>query len=211
MTNTISRRPTLSGALAAAAATILLVAGCSAPAPAESAPTQSTAVQDNTLIADLGFAGMSAKDIITELDTLPVAQRSTELMASIRPDELVLMDAGKREAAVSMPADEFYVSVAPYVSQTHECHFHSLTTCLGELQNQDVDVTVTNDATGEVLLEDTLRTYDNGFVGLWLPRGIEATLTMGHGGKSATVPMSTRNADDATCVTTAKLSPPRPA
>lgn len=185
---------------AAACATILFAAGCSAPAPAE------TSVNDQQLIADLGFEGRSAKDIITELDALPVAERPTRLMASIRPNELVLADAAKREAAVPMPADEFYVSVAPYVGQTHECHFHSLTTCLGELQNQDVDVTVTNDKTGEVLIQDRARTYDNGFLGLWLPRGIDATLALSHDGMSATQALSTKSNDDATCVTTARLT-----
>lgn len=199
MTTPISRR-SLFGTIGAAAA-VLFIAGCStaAPTPAESAADQS-------LITELGFEGMSAKDIITELDTLPVAERSTQLMASIRPAELILMDAAQREAAVPMPADEFYVSVAPYVSQTHDCHFHSLTTCRGELANQDVAVTVTNDKTGEVLVAESLRTYDNGFMGLWLPRGIDATLTLGFDGKSATQSLSTKGNDDATCVTTANLS-----
>lgn len=30
--------------------------------------------------------------------------------------------------------DEFYVSVTPYLEQTHDCFFHSRTTCLGELR-----------------------------------------------------------------------------
>ena len=199
MTPTISRRSVV-GTMTAAAASLLLAAGCSAPAPVE------TAASDRSLIADLGFEGMGAKDIITELDALPVAERSTQLMASIRPGELVLVDAAKREAAVSMPADEFYVSVAPYVDQTHECHFHSLTTCLGELANKDMDITVTNDQTGEVLVKEGLSTYDNGFMGLWLPRGIDATLTVDYDGKSGTQPLSTKTTDDATCVTTLQLS-----
>lgn len=204
MNTSFSRR----SMFAAASATILFAAGCSAPAPspAESAAPAETAAPGQQLIAGLGFEGRSAKDIITELDAQPVAERPTRLLASIRPHELVLLDAAQREAAVPMPADEFYVAVAPYVGQTHECHFHSLTTCLGELQNQDVHVTVTNDKTGEVLIQDTVRTYDNGFLGLWLPRGIDATLSLARDGKSATQALSTKSDDDATCVTTAKLT-----
>lgn len=205
MNSTTSRRLTLSGTIAAAAATLLLVAGCSAPEPAEP-PAGSSITQGQELLADLGFEGMNAKDIITELDSLPVAERSTQLMASIRPGEVILLDAAKREAVVPLPADEFYVSVAPYVSQTHECHFHSLTTCVGEMANEDVSVTLTNDATGDVLIKETLRTFDNGFLGLWLPRGIDATLALEHEGLSATQALSTKNADDATCVTTSKLT-----
>ncbi|MEV8181241.1 CueP family metal-binding protein [Specibacter sp. NPDC078692] len=203
MTKHITRRTALSGIIAAAAATILFVAGCSAQAP-ESASSTPAGAQN--LIAELGFSGKNAKDIITELDRLPLAERSTELMASIRPDFLVLKDAANREASVPMPEDEFYVSVAPYVSQTHGCHFHSLTTCVGELANQSVDVEVTNDATGEVIMKKAVQTYDNGFMGLWLPRGIAATLVVTHDGLTATQQLSTKADDDATCVTTAQLS-----
>ena len=105
-----------------------------------------------------------------------------------------------------MPADEFYVSFAPYVSRTHDCHFHSLTTCVGELQNAEVSVKITDDATGEVLVDDSLTTFDNGFVGLWLPRGIDATVTVEHDGKTASSPITTQGDDAATCVTTLHLA-----
>ena len=72
-----------------------------------------------------------------------------------------------------MPSDEIYVSAAPYQSQTHDCYYHSPTGCLGELRNADVAVTVTDTATGEVIVDEDTRTLDNGFVGIWLPRGIE--------------------------------------
>ncbi|GMA34464.1 CueP family metal-binding protein [Demequina litorisediminis] len=73
-----------------------------------------------------------------------------------------------------MPDDAFYVSLAPYVDTTHECYFHSLTTCTGEMQGEDIDVTVTDVETGEVLVDEAMTTFDNGFVGLWLPRDAEA-------------------------------------
>ncbi len=200
MNTTFSRR----SLFAAAGATILFAAGCSAKTPGSGSAPAGSANPD--LIAELGFAGMDAKEIITELDALPLEQRPAGIMASIRPDELVLMDAAKREAAVPMPADEFYVSVAPYVAQTHECHFHSLTTCVGEQRNKEMSVTVKDNATGKAVLEEKRSTFDNGFMGLWLPRGIDATLTIGFDGKSATQALSTKAGDDATCVTTAQLT-----
>ncbi|MFS4491238.1 CueP family metal-binding protein, partial [Dietzia kunjamensis] len=48
-------------------------------------------------------------------------------------------------------------------------------------------------------------TYDNGFLGLWLPRGITATLTIDHDGRTATAPISTGD-DDLTCLTTMQLA-----
>ena len=77
--------------------------------------------------------------------------------------------------AAALPEDQFYVSIAPYVDQTHECYYHNLASCQGELVGEDLDVTITSDD-GEVLVDETVTTYDNGFVGFWLPRDIEGTI-----------------------------------
>ncbi|MDP9822944.1 hypothetical protein J2S59_002753 [Nocardioides massiliensis] len=72
-----------------------------------------------------------------------------------------------------MPEDRFYLAVAPYVDQTHECFYHSLTTCLGELDSADVRVKIVDEANDEVLVDEVRTTFDNGFLGFWLPRDIE--------------------------------------
>ena len=48
---------------------------------------------------------------------------------------------------------------------SHGCFYHSLTTCLGELDNEDIQVTITDEATGEVLVDEATTTFDNGFIG----------------------------------------------
>ena len=149
------------------------------------------------------FQGQTAQEIIAELDQTPVSDRATDLIASIRADELILSDQSG-QLSIDMPADEFYISAAPYTTTTHECFYHSLTTCTGELANAPVKVTVVADS-GETILEENTTTYDNGFVGIWLPRNIDATLTIEHDGLTSTQPIST--GDEApTCITTAKLA-----
>ena len=49
---------------------------------------------------------------------------------------------------VDLPDNQTYVSIAPYLTSTHDCFYHSLTTCLGELDNEDIQVTITDDAIG---------------------------------------------------------------
>ncbi len=190
----------------------LILSGCvgttSAPGQAPT-PTTSVSTADSTepgILTDHDLAGLDARQIIERLDSLPVADRPTDLIASIRPDQLLLSDDQGRELSVPMPADAFYLSLAPYLNGTHDCHFHSLTTCLGELQNTDVKLIVTDATTGEAVLEESRRTYDNGFVGVWLPRGIDADLTVEHAGRTATTTVSTRGAEDATCLTTLRLT-----
>jgi len=96
------------------------------------------------------------------------------------------------------------VSIAPYIETTHECYFHSLATCQGELVDEPVDVRIT-DADGAVLVEESATTYANGFVGYWLPEDVEGTIEITQGDLSGNVPFSTTEGSP-TCVTTLQLT-----
>lgn len=186
-------------------AVALLLAGCSSSStPSSDAETGAPAAADaSSLLRDFGLDGMDTREVIDHLDRLGGDERPTDLMASIRTDEVVLSD-GTRETTLAMPADELYVSMAPYVDQTHDCFFHSLTTCQGELMNADVDILVRDDQ-GEVVLEETTTTYANGFVGVWLPRDLTGTVALTVDGRSVEAPLST-TADSATCLTGLQLA-----
>ena len=194
--------------LAVAAAVVacgLLLAGCASGPEAQPSSSSSASSAAAPVLADHDLAGLEAPEVIERLDTMALADRPGDLMASVQPDAVVVTDGQGREARLPMPEDQVYVSVAPYVDQTHECHFHSLTTCVGELGDESVDVMLTG-ADGEVLVDETRRTYDNGFVGLWVPRDLDATLTITHDGRTGTAPITTRDPDDPTCVTTLQLT-----
>ena len=193
-------------AATATLAAALVLAGCTtASSPEPAPPSTSSQPVDNELLADHDLDGFDAAQVIERLDTMPVADRPTDLIASVQPDALVLTDDQERETQLPMPEDEVYISVAPYREQTHDCYFHSLTTCLGELANTEVQVTLTGED-GDVLLDEVRQTYDNGFVGIWVPRGIDVTLTIEHEGQTGTATISTMNEDDATCITTLQLT-----
>lgn len=155
-------------------------------------------------LADYDLDGLDGREITERLDAMPVTDRPEDLIASVEPHTLVLYDNSGSETSISLPEDEFYLSIAPFIEQTHDCHFHSLTTCLGELANEEIEITVTDEADA-VIVDETVRTYDNGFAGLWLPRDIEATLAVTQGERTATVPISTTE-DAPTCITTLQLA-----
>lgn len=186
--------------LAAAAAAILslALAGCSAP---DAAVTNTPSAD---LLASHNLTDMSAREIVDTLDRMNVSDRPTDLIASVQPDALVLTD-NVTEVSLDMPNDVTYVSVAPFVSQTHECFYHSLTTCRGELSAQQIEVRFIDDATGDVILEETTTTFDNGFAGFWLPRNLSGTIEVTYDGKTGETPFSTAN-DAATCITTLQLT-----
>ena len=201
------RRRGILGAVAAVLVAGLALTGCASAAP-ESSATSSPAGTTGTseFLTEHGLDGLDAAQIIDRLDTMTVTDRPADLIASVQPNALVLTDDQKREIRLPMPVDEVYVSVAPYRNQTHDCYFHSLTTCLGELGNTDVQITLTDALTGEVLIDESRQAFDNGFVGFWVPRGIDATLTVELDGQAGTAAISTVNADDPTCITTLQLA-----
>lgn len=188
----------------------LLLAGCSGvdqDNPDGSGSTGSTSAgsaQTRELLAAHDLDGMEATEIVDHLDRLSLAERPTDLMASVQPGALVLTSDGT-EATLPLPEDRFYLSVAPYVETTHDCFHHSLTTCKGELSSEPVDVTITDEQTGETLVDETVTTFDNGFAGFWLPRDVEATVRIDHDGRSGEVSVVTGESDP-TCLTTLRLT-----
>lgn len=156
-----------------------------------------------TLLADLDLADEDVTGVIDHLDRLPVDERPADLMASVQPDELVLTD-GQQEAAMALPKGKSYVSIAPFVDETHDCFYHSLTTCLGEMSGEDVDVVITDSETGEAVVDESTTTFDNGFVGFWVPSDISGTIRITAEGKSGSTEFSTKS-DGPTCVTDLQL------
>lgn len=203
---TTPRRRNLIVVATATLAATLVLAGCAtASSPEPASPSTDSQAVDTDFLAAHDLAGLDTAQVIERLDTMPVADRPADLIASVQPDALVLTDDQERETQLPMPEDEVYISVAPYRDQTHDCYFHSLTTCLGELANAEVQVTLTGDD-GEVLVDEVRQTYDNGFIGIWVPRGTTATLTVEYDGQAGTADISTMNSDDPTCITTLQLT-----
>lgn len=185
-----------------ATAAALVLTGCSTTDSASTTATGEGAQEE--FLNTVGLAGMDAREIIDHLDRQPVAERPTDLIASVQPDELVL--TGQDQAVVlDLPADLTYVSIAPYITQTHDCFYHSLTTCLGELGNEPVHVTFTDETTGDTLVDEQVTTFDNGFVGFWVPSEATGTIEVNYQERSGVTEFSTTD-DGATCVTDLRLT-----
>ena len=185
----------------AAAALALALTGCSAADPE---PTADGTESQDTFLTTHGLAGMDAVEIIDHLDRQKVTERPTDLIASVRNDEL-LLSSDDQEVVLDLPDNQTYVSIAPYLTSTHDCFYHSLTTCQGELDNEDIQVTITDEATGEVLVDEATTTFDNGFIGFWLPDDVTGLIEVSYQGRTGTTEFSTTD-DGATCVTDLRLT-----
>ena len=142
--------------------------------------------------------------ISTAMQRLKEEDPSISYARDPQTHELLLSGPDQEEHAVPLPEARFYLSVAPYVDGTHDCFFHSLTTCRGEMSEEEIDVRIET-ADGEVLVDETRRTFDNGFVGFWLPRDVEATITLARGDERGSATVTTGD-EDLTCLTTVRLA-----
>lgn len=184
----------------AAVALAGLLAGCT-PTPAAAPASAPSAVAGDWLAAH-DLAGTPAEDIVAALDRDP-RPRPLPVRGSVTSDRLILSD-GANETTLPLDGDRFYLSIAPYVTRTHECFNHNLGTCQGELTGEDVKVTITDDA-GAILVDSDVTTYANGFVGFWLPRDITGTVRVQQGDRVGEVPIATAS-DSPTCLTTLQLT-----
>lgn len=155
----------------------------------------------NPIIKSQGLEGKSIQEMVAILEDRVI--NPDELIVSITGKELTFTTPSSNHR-ISLKNEQFYLSVAPYVNQTHPCANHNLTTCRGELANRAFDVTV-RDTNNLVIFQDTVMSYSNGFFGIWLPRNLEGTITVSHNGLSSSTEITTYSSSD-TCLTTLKLT-----
>ncbi len=144
-----------------------------------------------------GLQNLDTQQIVYKLDSS--IDESSAMSASITGEQLVLSDE-ETTLKLDLPEDSFYLSFAPYVESTHPCAIHSLSSCRGELVDKTMHATIT-DSNGKVLVDSDLTTMANGFIGIWLPRDIDATLQVEYEGKTAQAAISTF-VESNTCLTT---------
>lgn len=111
------------------------------------------------------------------------------------------------EVVVPMPADQMFVSVAPYLTRTHPCATHYMSGCQGELVGAPIHVQAVLDD-GTVVIDEVMPTMANGFIDLWLPRGHAVDLHLSVDGYAVTGRVTTFD-DSETCITTLQLAAAR--
>jgi hypothetical protein len=159
-----------------------------------------TTPEANAFLAKHGLAGKTVEQMVEAIDQSPQA-RPLGYSAGITSHALVLSE-GQQKFSYPL-GDKFYLSFAPYLQQTHPCFNHSLSGCQGELANTPFEVTITDKA-GKVILNKTLTSHQNGFVGVWLPRNTEGTVSVSYKGRTAQSAFATFD-DSQTCMTTLAL------
>lgn len=155
---------------------------------------------DQDLIEDLGFTGLDAKGILTLVSEGGYDYNDVNISVS---DSELLIITEDYTISYDMPEDEFYMSVAPYITNTHTCFTHSATGCTGELLSETFHILLIDD-NGNTIIDRNYESLHNGFIDLWLPRDINGTLTITHGEMSAQKDISTYTGNP-TCETTMQL------
>lgn len=143
----------------------------------------------------------SLKQLVSDFSSRSLSADS----ASISSTRLIVKESDGQSVTYSLPKDEFFVSIAPYIDKTHPCATHSLTGCQGEMTEQEFTLSV-QDAEGNLVMDnETVKSQPNGFIDLWLPRDNTYHVTIEQNGKKAESEISTFEEND-TCISTMQLS-----
>lgn len=158
---------------------------------------------EKRFLKENGLADLSLKEKISYLET--TIDEPNDFNAGIDGKTFRIGDA-THNYTYDLPENEFYLSMAPYINNTHPCANHNLVTCRGELANETIHILAVNAATNEVLIDGDYTSGDNGFFGVWLQKGIEnVNITVTYNGMTAQETVSTYETSN-TCLTTLPLS-----
>jgi hypothetical protein len=157
---------------------------------------------DNDSSAPGDKEGKNIKELVNDYSEGNIGNRT----ASITDQQLIVKDGDSDEGQINyaLPEDEFFVSIAPYVDETHQCTVHNWPGCQGEMVEEQVEVYI-EDMDGNIVVDETLTSQANGFIDFWLPSDKTYHVTISHNGKSVESEISTFEGD-ATCITTMQLS-----
>jgi hypothetical protein len=149
------------------------------------------------------LTGLSPEHVLDLANQWGMKAEENKLTAWFTSRAFTFQFADGSKSVIAMPEDRMAVSIAPYIMKTHPCSAHYPTTCRAELPNTPAHVTaVTID--GRKLLDERTTTLPNGFIDLWLPRGLQVDVTIEARGLTVTQRVGTSDGDP-TCITSAKL------
>ncbi|MCR3905476.1 MAG: CueP family metal-binding protein [Tenericutes bacterium] len=157
--------------------------------------------KESKLLDTYGINNLSTQKMVDSLEEQTINPEA--LIASISATTLTLTTPNQ-VYTYQVPNTLFYLSVAPYINNTHPCGTHNLTTCRGELANETFEVRIVTQG-GFIILHENMTTNDNGFMGIWLPRNIEGTIEVNYQGMSSSYEIST-TIDSDTCLTKMRLT-----
>lgn len=129
--------------------------------------------------------------------------QKASVQSYVTPQRIHFSFSNGQKWQVALPADRMVVAIAPYITRTHPCKVHYMSSCQGELVQTSARVVATN-AEGKEVFRGTVKTLENGFLELWLPRNQSYQLSLEVLGRSVTGLISTFSNSD-TCITTFRL------
>ena len=205
------REPAASGApgapAPAASVTIAIgtpsATGTPTPTAAPTTPSAAEVAAAEALLARHSLAGKTVEEVIGAL-AASAEKRPLALKAVVKPWVLELSD-GTAQGSLPMPADRFYLAVAPFRNGNAACSFHDLSADQGELRGFAFHVVVA-DANNTPLVDADVTTGPNGFVGPWPPRHPPGPLPRPLQGAAGQVGYSTRGTSP-TCRSQLHLRP----
>ena len=128
---------------------------------------------------------------------------NSKISSHVTTEELIIEFPDGRKVKKTLPPNERYIAVAPYIISTHDCSTHYPSSCDAELKEKTFKLTA-KDTHGNTLFDGNITSMKNGFFELWLPRDLTITLHVEYNSLFADEIIGTF-ATNKTCITTVKL------
>ncbi|GAB1372784.1 CueP family metal-binding protein [Candidatus Kapaibacterium sp.] len=126
-----------------------------------------------------------------------------KIKTHVTSTEVIFEFPDGRTVKKNLPTDSFYVAIAPYINNTHECSQHYPSSCTGELFEKIIKIKA-EDENGIIFYDSNIPTLKNGFFEIWLPRNKNVKLQIEYNSMKGEETIPTKS-DSRTCITTIKL------
>jgi hypothetical protein len=167
----------------------------------------STLVQAQEPMDAQHFEQLNYKEAVLTANSL--YRNDQGIVVKVLPNKITASFANGSSASVAIPQDQFFLSIAPFLSQTHPCTNHVPTGCTGELVGEKMHMSAIDVATGEEILNQMVTTQPDGFIDFWVPRDRKLAFTFHHGDKNGVYreakEVISTDENSRTCITSMKL------
>jgi hypothetical protein len=127
-----------------------------------------------------------------------------KITSYVTPLELIVNFPDNKLIKKLLPVDSLYIAVAPYITNTHTCATHYISSCDAELKSKSFNVVAKDSSSGVIYFDKTLESLNNGFIELWLPRNKTIHLHIVYNNLNTDGYITTTDNSN-TCITTMQL------
>ncbi len=131
------------------------------------------------------------------------------VMVKVTPNNIIASFPDGTRSSIPIPANKFFISIAPWVNFSHPCTDHVPTGCTGEMINEDMHLFIKDLETGQIINSGKVNTGNDGFIDVWLSSNSSYDINIHYRNNSGKLMQAREQIStfksDRTCITSMQL------